>query len=113
MNIKQMLEKTAREVPQKTAIILGSQRVTYRELDEASNRVANALISLGMKKGDHVAILMSYTPEWLINYFGVVKAGGKTVILNAMLKAPEYDFLLRDSDSTILLTEKGFLRCYL
>lgn len=108
MNIKQMLEKTASEVPQKTAIVLGSRKVTYGELDEASNRVANALIGLGMKKGDHVAILMSYTPEWLINYFGIVKAGGKTVILNAMLKAPELEPLLRDSDSKILLTEKSF-----
>jgi long-chain acyl-CoA synthetase len=108
MNIKEMLEKTASEVPQKTAIVLGSQRVSYGELDEASNRVANALINLGLRKGEHVAILMSYTPEWLINYFGVVKAGGITVILNAVLKAPEYDPLLRDSDSTILLTEKSF-----
>ena len=108
MNIKQMLEKTAKEVPQKTAIVLGSRRISYQELDEASNRVANALIGLGMKKGDHVAILLSHSPEWLINYFGVVKVGGKTVILNAMLKAPEYDFLLRDSDSTILITEKSF-----
>jgi len=61
-----------------------------------------------MKKGDHVAILMSYSPEWVINYFGIVKAGSKTVILNAMLKAPEYGFLLRDSDSKILITEKSF-----
>ncbi len=55
MNIKEMLEKTA--------IVLGSQRVSYQELDEASNPVANALMKLGMKKGDHVGILMSYTPE--------------------------------------------------
>lgn len=55
MNIKEMLEKTA--------IVLGSQRVSYGELDEASNRVANALIDLELQKGDHVAILMSYTPE--------------------------------------------------
>lgn len=55
MNIKEMLEKTA--------IVLSSQRVSYGELDEASNRVANALIDLGLQKGDHVAILMSYTPE--------------------------------------------------
>jgi len=108
MNIKEMLEKTTREVPQKTAIALGSQGISYQELNESSNRVANALISLGMRKGDHVAILMPCTPGWLINYFGVVKGGGKTVILNSMLKAPEYDSLLRDSDSKFLMTEKGF-----
>ncbi len=108
MNIKEMLEKTATEMPQKTAIVLGSYRITYGELDKASNRVANALISLGMKKGDHVAILMSCTPEWVISYFGVVKGGGITVILSSMLKAPELDALLRDSDSKFLMTEKSF-----
>lgn len=55
MNIKEMLEKTA--------IVLGSQRVSYGELNESSNRVVNALMKLGMKKDDHVGILMSYTPE--------------------------------------------------
>ncbi|MDH5781568.1 MAG: AMP-binding protein [Dehalococcoidia bacterium] len=106
MNIKQMLEKTASEVPQKQAIILGSQRITYRELEEASNRVANALIGLGLERGDHVAILISHSPEWVINYFAVIKAGGVAVLLSSMLKAPELDSLLRDSDAKILLTEK-------
>jgi len=108
VNIKQMLERAASEVPQKTAIILGSQRVSYRELDETSNRVANALIRLGIKKGDHVAILMSCTPEWLINYFGVVKAGAMAVPFDIRIKAPELESKLRDSDSKILITEERF-----
>ncbi|GAI42452.1 unnamed protein product [marine sediment metagenome] len=89
MNIIQILEKPASEVPQKTAIILGSRRVTYGGLNEASNRIANALIGLGMEKGNHVAILLSHSPEWVINYFGVIKAGGVAVLLSSMLKAPE------------------------
>lgn len=108
MNLKQMLEKTARELPQKEAIILGSRRVSYQELDETSNRVANALMGLGMKKGDHIAILQSDSPEWLTGYFGIIKAGGVVVVLNSRLKASELSFLLRDSDSKILLTEKTF-----
>jgi long-chain acyl-CoA synthetase len=107
-NLKQMLEKTAREVPQQTAIVLGSRRVSYRELDETSNRIANALISLGIKKGDHVAILMSRTPEWVINCFGVLKAGAAAVLLDAGAKAPELEPQLRESDSKILITEERF-----
>jgi len=110
VNLKQMLEKSASEVPQKEAIILGSQRVTYGELEEASNKLANALIGLGLEKGDHVAILMSHCPEWVVNYFGVVKAGGVAVLLGSMLKAPELAPLLRDSDTPILITEKSFSR---
>jgi long-chain acyl-CoA synthetase len=110
MNIEQALEDTAREIPHKEAIVLGAQRVTYGELDETSNRVANALLKLGMKKGTHVAILMSHSPQWVINYFGVIKGGGVAVLLNTALKAPELDSLLRDSDSEILITEKKFSR---
>jgi len=110
MNIKQTLENTARQIPHKEALVLGAQRITYGELDLASNRVANALLELGTKKGAHVAILLSHTPEWVINYFGVIKAGGVAVLLNTALKAPELDSLLRDSDSAILITEKKFSR---
>ncbi|NYZ75636.1 AMP-binding protein [Candidatus Micrarchaeota archaeon] len=110
MNIRQTLEDTASEIPHKEAIVLGAQRITYGELDEASNRVANALLELGMEKGTHVAILMSHSPEWVINYFGVIKGGGVAVLLNTALKAPELDSLLLDSDSEILITEKEFSR---
>jgi long-chain acyl-CoA synthetase len=108
MSIKEALENTAREIPYKDVIVLGSQRVTYRELDEASNKVANALLELGMKKGSHVAILMCHSPEWVINYFGVIKGGGVAVLLSDALKAPELDSLLRDSDSEILITAQKF-----
>jgi long-chain acyl-CoA synthetase len=110
MNIKQALEKTASQIPHKEAIVLGTQRVTYRELDENSIRVANVLVTLGMKKGTHVAILMSHSPRWVTSYFGVIKGGGIAVLLNTALKAPELDSLLRDSDSEILMTEKKFSR---
>src|SRR4030042_906039 len=108
MNHKLMLEETASEVPQQTAIVLGPRKVSYRELDETSNRIANALISLGTKKGDHVGILMSRTPEWVINCFGVLKAGAAAVLFDAGAKAPELEPQLRESDSKILITEERF-----
>jgi len=108
VNLKEMLEMTASEVPRKAAIVLGSRKVTYGELEEASNKTANALIELGLEKDDHVAILMSHSPEWVINYFAIIKAGGVAVLLSSALKAPELNSLLLDSDSKILITEKGF-----
>ncbi len=107
-NLKLMLEKTASEVPQQPAVVLGSRKVSYRELDETSNRIANALISLGTKKGDHVAILMSRTPDWVINCFGALKTGAAAVLLDAGVKAPELEPQLRESDSKILITEERF-----
>jgi long-chain acyl-CoA synthetase len=108
MNLKLMLEKTAREAPQQTAIVLGSRRVSYEELDDTSNRIANALISLGTRKGDHVAILMSRTPDWVINCFGVLKSGAAAVLLDSGAKAPELEPQLRESDSKVLITEERF-----
>jgi long-chain acyl-CoA synthetase len=108
MSIREALRDTAREIPYKEAIVLGVHRVTYGELDKASNKVANALLELGMKKGSHVAILMCHSPEWVINYFGVIKGGGVAVLLSTAFKAPELVSLLRDSDSEILITEKKF-----
>jgi long-chain acyl-CoA synthetase len=107
-NLKLMLEKTARELPHQTAVVLGSRKVSYRELDETSNRIANALIKLGIKKGDHAAILMSRTPDWVINCFGALKAGAAAVLLDAGAKTPELEPQLRESDSKILITEERF-----
>ena len=110
MNLKQALEMTAREVPQRNALILESRRITYQELDESANRIANTLIDLGVKKNDHVAILMSHSPDWGINYFGIIKTGGVAILLSPMLKAPEIASLLCDSDAKVLITERNFSR---
>jgi long-chain acyl-CoA synthetase len=108
MNVKQALERAASEIPDKTAIVCGATRITYGELEESSNRVANALLQLGANKGDHIAILLSHCPRWVVDYFGIIKAGGVAVVLNTSLKAPELESLLRDSDSRILITEGEF-----
>lgn len=108
MTVRQTLEDTAARMPQKDALVLGARRITYGALDEAANRVADALQRLGMTKGDHVGVLLPHSPEWVVNYFGVVKGGGVAVLLNPALKVPELDSLLRNSDARILITEKAF-----
>ena len=73
MNLKAMLEETAKHYGEKTAIALGDRRLSYAELDEASNKVANALIKMGVSKGDRVAMLLPNSPEFVIIYFGIIK----------------------------------------
>jgi len=108
VNVRDLLVATASLVPDRAALVLGERRMTYRQLDRLSNQVANRLLSEGLGRGEHVAILMPYCPEWLVTYFGIVKAGGKAVVLNAILKATDYRRLLADSDSAILVTERSF-----
>ena len=69
MNLRTMLEETARRYGGKTALVYGNRQVSYAELDQASNRVANALMKMGVGKGERVATLLSDTPEFVAVYF--------------------------------------------
>ena len=79
MNLKLMLEATVKRYPGKAVIVSGERRMTYAELDEASNKVANAVMNMGVTKGDRVATLLPNSPEFVVIYFGIVKAGGIVV----------------------------------
>ena len=61
-NLKLMLEELAKRYGQKTAVALGEHRLTYAKLDETSNKVANALIGMDVKKGDRIAMLLTNSP---------------------------------------------------
>ncbi len=110
MNLIQALKKTAATLPHKPALVIGQERVTYRQLDEASNRAAHTLIEHGLTHGGHAAILMSHNPRWVETYFGILKASGVPVLLNTKLKAAELVPLLHDSDTRLLITEGEFAR---
>ena len=109
MNLKLMLEETARQHGSKAAIILGEQRLSYAELDATSNKVANALIKLGVEKGDRVAILLPNSLEFVATYFGVIKTGAIAVPLNTRYKVDELSSLFDNSQPKVLLTESPFL----
>jgi len=79
VNLKEMLEETVRRYPDKTAISLDKRKLSFAELDEASNKVANALLKMGLRKGDRVTILLSNIPEYAAIYFGIVKTGAVAV----------------------------------
>jgi long-chain acyl-CoA synthetase len=82
------LEQAARDYPSSTALIfkpramkgaldgLTSGKMTYRTLNELTDRLAGALAKLGVKKGDRVVIFMPNSPQFVIAYYGILKAGG-------------------------------------
>ncbi len=65
-NLKQMLEAAAERYASNTAIICGERHFSYAELDEAANRLANAFLAMGVRKGDRIAALMANSPEFVI-----------------------------------------------
>ena len=109
MNLKLMLEQSAKRYGGKIAVAMGDQRLSYAQLDEASNKVANALAGMGVRKGDRVAMLLSNSPEFVTTYFGVVKAGGIAVLLDTKYKLTELTSLCGDSQPKVLVTESPFL----
>lgn len=105
MTIETLLEERAKEQPTKTALVMGERRLSYQELNEGSNKLANALIQLGLSKGDGVALLLPISAEFIINYFGVTKAGGIAIPMDIRLKPEELEFLIRDHRPEVLIGE--------
>ncbi len=109
MNLKLMLEQAAKRYGRKTAVAMGDSRLSYAQLDEASNKVANALIGMGVGKGDRVAMLLSNSLEFAAVYFGVVKIGGIAVPLDTKYKLTELASLFNDFQPKVLVAESPLL----
>ena len=81
----EILSQQANEAPDREAIVMGETRLTYRQLVEKIDSVAAALLNMGVKKGDKVALWATASPAWLYTYYGIIRSGGIALILNANL----------------------------
>ena len=108
-NLAVMLRESARRAPAKTAVILGDATLSYAQLDELSDRVAASLTAAGLAPGDRVGLQLPNIPQFVIAYFGILKAGGVVVPMNVLLKAPEIAFQLENSGARTLITYGGFV----
>jgi len=77
--------------------------MTYKELDEAINRFAAGLARLGVKRGDRVALFMHNCIQFVICTYGIFRAGGIVVPLNAMFKHAELEYELNDSGAETIV----------
>ena len=108
-NLAVMVAESARRAPGKPAVILGETKVSYAQLDAQSDLVAASLSAAGLTPGDRVGLQLPNIPQFVIAYFGILKAGGVVVPMNVLLKAPEIEFQLRDSGARTLITFGGCL----
>jgi long-chain acyl-CoA synthetase len=95
--IQQILRSAALQWPWRNAIIFGGMEITFQELDALSDRCANALASMGVKKGDRVGIHLPNCPQFAIAYYGLLKAGAVFVPMSPLLADREIDFELNDA----------------
>jgi len=94
MTIVEMLEKNLRLFPKKTAIIYRESRISYKEFYEKSNTLANFLVSNGLTKGEKVGLLLKKTPEAILSFLGVAKAGGIVFPIDYNLTPADLQFVL-------------------
>ena len=98
-----LLEETAQNFPDRVAIIFLGTKLTYRRLNELVQRFATAINGMGIKKGDRVACILPNCPQFVISYYGVIKAGAIFVQMNPLNSEKEIQFQLADSGAETLI----------
>src|SRR5580700_2184860 len=107
LNPVDFLQRAAYIYPDKVAVVDGGRRYSYRDLAERSWRLANALRSAGLGKGDRVATLLFNSSAMLEAHFGVPAAGGILVAINHRLSSAEVWYILAHSGARFLLLDAG------
>jgi acyl-CoA synthetase (AMP-forming)/AMP-acid ligase II len=115
MNISEMLTKNARLYPDDIALIQINpgenlrQEITWREFDERANRIANALVDRGIKKGDKVIHWMRNSTDWLDAYFGIIRTGAWAVPLNYRFTGRDLKYCADATEAKVMILGEDFI----
>ena len=109
MNVGEVLDTGAYLYPDKVAVRDSKRSFTYKECNDRSNRLANALIGLGLKKGDRFAAIAYNRAEWTEIYTAAAKAGLIAVPIVFRLAPPEYQYILANAEASAFIVEKDFV----
>jgi len=101
----QVLKTTAILDPEKLTI-LHPKKMTIKEIDTLSDKLATALADLGAKKGNTVALYMWNSPEFVVAFFGILKTGATVTALNPSFKEKDAQYQLEDSESTMVIVDE-------
>src|SRR5688572_24381619 len=105
-----VLARNAELFPDEEALVIGERRLTYGELHAHVEEMAAGLGALGVKRGDHVAVCMGNTPEWVVFFYAAATLGAVTVPVNTRFKADELAYCLKQADVKLLFVVDRFLR---
>ncbi|MCP4629103.1 MAG: AMP-binding protein [bacterium] len=109
MNIGSLFARHARYRPNHPGFVFEDQRLTWKELNRSINRLANALLTLGIQKGDKIATILPNSLELFETYWAVAKIGAVVVPFSTMLLEQAMKSLLQDSDTVLLITHSKFV----
>lgn len=108
MIVPDQIARAVRRYPDNVAAISGDERRSFREIDERSNRLAHALLGMGLVRGDRVGTLIENSVRCVEVDFALAKAGLVRVSLNPRSTASDSAFILRDSDARVLVFGSGY-----
>ncbi|PDQ18313.1 AMP-dependent synthetase, partial [Mesorhizobium sanjuanii] len=100
------LAHSAGRLGEKVALVCGTQRVTYGELEARANAIAHHLTAAGVARGDRVMIFADNTVETVVSFWGALKANAVVSIVNPLTKSDKLDYLLNDCLPAALITDK-------
>src|SRR5580704_8176552 len=106
-NLATILTEATLAAPDAPVCRIDGNPITYRELDDLSGRAAAGLRETGLSPGQVVALQLPNIPQFLIAYFGALKAGMVVLPLNPLLMAPELEYHLDDSAGALLIGFEG------
>jgi fatty-acyl-CoA synthase len=103
--VADIVRRSANRFPNKTALIYRDTTLSYRQLEEEANRVANALLDLGIQKYDRVAILAHNTIHHVLTWLGAAKAGCVYLAVNYLLRGKDISYCINHSESKVFIVE--------
>jgi len=104
LNLSSRLRETAQNYFEKPAYIFQGNVSTYAELDGAVTKFANGLEKLGIKKGDHIALVLGNTPHFVIGFYGALRVGATVIPINPIYTPDEIGYIINNGDVRAVIT---------
>src|SRR3989475_3377010 len=104
-SVSRMFDEATERAPERTAVVFYGRSITYRELREATDRLACALAELGVKKGDRVALYLVNSPQFIIAYFAALKCGAAVTPISPVYTSHEVRYQLEDSGARAVICQ--------
>ena len=110
VNFADLLAEKAEALGDKTGVhfFQSDEKLSYRELDEKTDKLADALMKMGVRKGSHVALVTPNSSGFVLSWFAIAKLGAVMVPINPTYTARELTYVLSDSDASFLVYEPMF-----
>ncbi|MBN2283763.1 MAG: AMP-binding protein [Deltaproteobacteria bacterium] len=102
-NFYDLVKESVYRFPLKTALVFMGREVTYREMDELSDRLATALVAMGVRKGDRIAVVLPLSIQAVLAFHAVIKLGAISVPCNVMFQDNEMSYILNDSGAQTVI----------